>query len=469
LFTVAAVGGTPVRLTHDDASVDSTPVWSPDGLWIAFASHPGLRDEAPTSLWRIAAPELTPAATVTPTLGATATATPVPTSAPTPTPVPTATPTPAPTRTASPTPTASDIPAAAVTWTWANWEQAAGASLDPVERDFAGQVHASLEQWLTLRSALASVVAATLDPPAWALTDADVTRQGTQRLGLALAEGVSVVTPADWRATASGEALRQWIAAHQAELYGGESAARVALVYSPRNRNPAAASTPAPSAHWNAFRAVASALYRAHIPFDVVPDTDLATRQGPALERAFQYGRSIVPSQSYVAADHAYAVLILPEVQAMSEDTAAALRFSGSRLITIGATGTYDDAWRPRTSAALAGVSQLHLTAQSASLPTWVDDGLLRSDAPESVQMHLRSLPTGWALLLVNTGSRAAEGLGVELALPAGQSVRSARLCMPGQADIEVPWSVAADGSSVHLDVPAGLDTLGLLSIVGVD
>lgn len=481
LFIVAADGGAPVRLTHDDASVDSTPVWSPDGQWIAFSSRSGLRDELPASLWRIAVPQLAPDATSTPTPAPSTTATRVPTQIPTPTPTPTPgiTLSPSPTLTRVPTTSATPVAASSTTlaWTWSDWMQAMTRSSDFAAADSAGLNNASLEQWLSLRSAVASVCATTFDKPSWVLSGVDLTRQGMQRLGLALVEGVSIVAPGDLHTPGGAgaerrDALMDWIAAHQAELYGGESAAQVALVYSPRNSDlfDASASLVADeSPHVSAFRAVAGALYRAHIPCDVVLDTDLAALQGPALDRPFQYGRAIARSQSYAPSGRSYSVLILPEIQAMSEDTAAVLRFSGSRLITIGTTGLYDELLHQRVRSALAGAAQLHLTAVNASLPTWVDDNLLSTDAPESVQMSVRTLPQGLALVLVNMDSSEVNGFRVDLRLNAGQTVAAAHFSAPSQDMVDVPFRVTADGRSMRLDIPMGLDTLGLVSIISED
>jgi Tol biopolymer transport system component len=49
LFTVAAAGGAPVRLTNDVA-IDWSPVWSPDGRFIYFSSDRGTA----MNLWRLA-------------------------------------------------------------------------------------------------------------------------------------------------------------------------------------------------------------------------------------------------------------------------------------------------------------------------------------------------------------------------------------------------------------------------------
>ena len=52
LYTVAAAGGTPVRITNDPA-IDWSPVWSPDGKFIYFSSDRGTA----MNLWRIAVDE----------------------------------------------------------------------------------------------------------------------------------------------------------------------------------------------------------------------------------------------------------------------------------------------------------------------------------------------------------------------------------------------------------------------------
>jgi Tol biopolymer transport system component/predicted Ser/Thr protein kinase len=50
LFVVAASGGVPIRLTHDQATVTLEPAWTPDGRWIVFSSN----RQGPVNLWRIA-------------------------------------------------------------------------------------------------------------------------------------------------------------------------------------------------------------------------------------------------------------------------------------------------------------------------------------------------------------------------------------------------------------------------------
>ena len=60
IFVIPAVGGKPVRITHDDNHEDGAPSWSPDGKWIAFESHKNENEDSPTSLWIIAVPNLNP-------------------------------------------------------------------------------------------------------------------------------------------------------------------------------------------------------------------------------------------------------------------------------------------------------------------------------------------------------------------------------------------------------------------------
>jgi TolB protein len=57
LFTVAADGGDPLRLTNAQGAYDGAPSWSPDRRTIAFESRIGNPDGSPgTQIWAIAAP-----------------------------------------------------------------------------------------------------------------------------------------------------------------------------------------------------------------------------------------------------------------------------------------------------------------------------------------------------------------------------------------------------------------------------
>lgn len=59
LFVIPASGGTPIRATNNSTQEDSAPSWSPDGQWLYFESRSGT-DSSPTTLWRIAAPNVRP-------------------------------------------------------------------------------------------------------------------------------------------------------------------------------------------------------------------------------------------------------------------------------------------------------------------------------------------------------------------------------------------------------------------------
>ena len=54
IYTVAAAGGSAVPVTQD-AAVDWSPVWSPDGRYIYFSSDRG----GAMNLWRIAVDQST--------------------------------------------------------------------------------------------------------------------------------------------------------------------------------------------------------------------------------------------------------------------------------------------------------------------------------------------------------------------------------------------------------------------------
>ena len=145
---------------------------------------------------------------------------------------------------------------------------------------------------------------------------------------MVLAEGANFYeTKGPQMADTAGKSYRTllfgWIAGHEAAWYASESAAQVGLLYSPRTRDLVDTTSGEPydaadSTHFAAYRKAANLLYRAHIPFDVVIDTDTAS-----------FGR--------------YQVLVAPEVQAMSDATAAALRQYSGVLVTIGDTGLYDE------------------------------------------------------------------------------------------------------------------------------
>jgi hypothetical protein len=218
----------------------------------------------------------------------------------------------------------------------------------------------------------------------------------------------------------------------------------VGLVYSPRTRDLVDSGSGSPYAvedavHFAAYRTTANLLYRAHIPFDIVLDTDVNF-----LSR--------------------YTVLILPEVQAMSDTTVSALRQFSGRILTVGDTGQYDEWLNERTLNALAGVPQQHFAQVSSALIAAANTNMVTTTATMAVQFGLRRTPGGYSIVFVNTSSAPTAAFGLELSLMDGLSLTSAHWSTPDGQEQDVPLSFTS-GSAVHMDVPAGIDTFALLTI----
>jgi len=321
---------------------------------------------------------------------------------------------------------------------------------DRVDEGETGMQGATLDQWLAFRTMIAFARAADRGKPSWILTYGYRPRDSAQLAGMVLAEGGNFYeTQGPEMAGTVGTAYRTqlfgWIAAHENALYGGGSAAQVGLVYSPRNRDLLDSGSGdyydvQDSTHFAAYRAAANLLYRAHVPFDVVLDTDTA-----AFDR--------------------YAVLILPEVWGMDDATVAALRAFPGRLITIGDTGRYDEWLNERDENALAGVPQQHFATVNSALVAAADTGLLSTDAPPEIQMGLRRTPDGYALVLVNTAAAPTDAFTLDLRLPDGVTIMTAHLSTPEGTETDVAFAISGDSHTVHLDVPAGVDTLALLTL----
>jgi len=321
---------------------------------------------------------------------------------------------------------------------------------DRVDEGETGMQGATLDQWLAFRTMIAFARAADHGKPSWILTYGYRPRDSAQLAGMVLAEGGNFYeTQGPEMAGTVGTAYRTqlfgWIAAHENALYGGGSAAQVGLVYSPRNRDLLDSGSGdyydvQDSTHFAAYRAAANLLYRAHVPFDVVLDTDTA-----AFDR--------------------YAVLILPEVWGMDDATVAALRAFPGRLITIGDTGRYDEWLNERDENALAGVPQQHFATVNSALVAAADTGLLSTSAPPEIQMGLRRTPDGYALVLINTAAAPTDAFTLDLRLPDGVTIMTAHLSTPEGTETDVAFAISGDSHTVHLDVPAGVDTLALLTL----
>lgn len=318
-----------------------------------------------------------------------------------------------------------------------------------------GMSSATLDQWLSFRTMIAFACGADRGKPSWILTYGYQPRDSAQLAGMVLAEGASFYeTKGPDMAATVGEAYRSqlfsWIALHEIDLYRGQSAAQVGLVYSARTRDLLDGVSGEhydvqDSVHFAAYRTVANRLYRAHIPFDVVLDTDVS---------------AFTPSSRY-------SVLIVPEVQAMSNATAAALRSFRGRLITIGDTGRYDEWMNERAQNALAGAPQDPFTTATApGILTIANTGLLTTTAPPQVQLSWRRSQIGYSLVIVNTASTPAGAFSVSVSgsVWAGCYIAQVRLAKPGSPDVAL--SCLWQSGRLCLDVPAGIDTLAVLSVM---
>ena len=263
---------------------------------------------------------------------------------------------------------------------------------DRMDAGQTGMKNATLDQWLSFRTMIAFARAVDRGKPSWILSYGYEPRDSAQLAGMVLAErGNFYETKGPQMADTVGAVHRaglfKWIAEHEQTLYGGESLAQVGLLYSPRTRDLVDTTSGGPynlsdSIHFAAYRIAANLLYRARIPFDVVIDTDVA-----------RYQR--------------YQVLIIPEVQAMSDAIAAEIRRFRGRLITIGSSGQYDEWLNPRPTAALADLAQRHFPTVDPAIPVAANTGLLASQARQSCRSVLRSNPSGYSIVLVNLAANS--------------------------------------------------------------
>lgn len=324
---------------------------------------------------------------------------------------------------------------------------------DRMDHGETGMQEASLDQWLAFRTMIAFARAADRGKPSWILTYGCRARDSAQLAGFVLAEGANFYENkgpqmADSVGRRPRSALFGWIAAHEADFYDADSAAEVGLLYSPRNRDlldtvagePYAAED---SIHFAAYRAAARELYRSHVPLDVVLDTDV--------ERFAQYR-----------------VLIAPNLDLMSEATAAALRSFPGRLITIGSTGRHDEWFSARPRGALHERAQTHFKSAAPKLAAAADTGLLKTTAPAAVQIGLRRAADGYRLLIVNTGPTPAPAFTVSLRagnVPAAPAAAAAQLSAPGGLTMAAPVTGGKSTGAVTLTVPPGIETVALLTL----
>lgn len=345
---------------------------------------------------------------------------------------------------------------------------------DRMDHGETGMLSATLAQWLAFRTMVAFARAVDGDKPSWILTYGCTPRDAAQLAGLTLAEGANFYENRGPQMAASvGRTFRTqlfaWIADHEESFYGSAPAAEVGLLYSPRNRDLLDMLSGQPYAvqgshHFAAYRGAARALYRAHIPFDVVLDTDTARMA-------------------------CYRVLIAPGLALMSDATAAALHAFDGKLITVGTNGSCDEwlGWRDRP--ALHGRTQLHINAPSAVLSRLADTHLLATTAPADLQIGLRLAPVGWQLVLVNTTPAPLPPFTITLRIgclsPSGAApgppvlasgitaMLSSPGSRPGEAPVALPVTAGVENITVHVPaapkvVPAfatGFDALGLITV----
>ena len=139
---------------------------------------------------------------------------------------------------------------------------------------------ASLDQWLAFVTMIRWARGADTGKPSWVLTYGYQPADAERLAGVILAEGANYYeTRGPSMADSVGADYRQrifsWTSAHQGALYGGESAATLALAYSPRTRDLLDEGAgdlyePEDAPFFREYRQAAATLLRHHIPFDIV-------------------------------------------------------------------------------------------------------------------------------------------------------------------------------------------------------
>lgn len=325
---------------------------------------------------------------------------------------------------------------------------------DRMDQGETGMQAATLDDWLAFRTMIAFARAADEGKPSWILTYGYQPRDSAQLAGLVLAEGANFYETkgpqmADTVDSAFRTQLFQWIADHESALYDTQSVAEVGLLYSPRTRDLVDTVSGEPydvqdSVHFAAYRAAANLLYRAHLPFDVVIDTNHAA-----------FAR--------------YRVLIVPEVQTMSDATLAALRAFPGRLLVVGESGVYDE-WRQfRSAERWAGSQHHHVPQVTPEVINLANTGLLQTDAAAAVQVAIHRYEKGYALLIVNTAVTPTTSVALTLTLRPQEVVTGVRLAPLTGQERDLPFTPTSGDRRLQLLLPAGIETSALLTIVTTD
>ena len=121
--------------------------------------------------------------------------------------------------------------------------------------------------------------------------------------------------------------------------------------------------------------------------------------------------------------------------------------------------------WRSRSAGALAGVTQHHFAELNPASIALAETGLLATQAPPSVQIGLRRSQDAYSLVLVNTARNKTQAFPISLRLAEGEDVAGAHLDILGGGQAAVPFTVLPERRTVSFEVPAGIDTVGLLTL----
>jgi hypothetical protein len=322
---------------------------------------------------------------------------------------------------------------------------------DRVDEGETGMQDATLDQWLAFATMIKWARGADAGKPSWVLTYGYQAADAERLAGVILAEGANYYETrgpsmddsvgADYR-----QRIFSWIAAHQEALYGGESAATVALAYSPRTRDlldQGAGDLYAPeeAPFFYEYRQAAATLLRNHVPFDIV-----ILDEGMSASRLADYG-----------------TLILPNIAAMSDAEAAAVRDfadGGGRVIRIGETGLSNEWLEPRATAPLAGVPSIFI--DTVTTEDGADAAQIETNLTPWVHLSLRQTGDGLQLVLVNLGQDAVQDAQISVRLPEGAQVQGVSASAPDEDALATDYAV--ENGHLRLTL-ADLPVLSLLEV----
>jgi len=329
---------------------------------------------------------------------------------------------------------------------------------DRVDEGQTGMQDATLDEWLAFATMIKWARGADKGKPSWILTYGYQMSDAERLAGVILAEGANYYeTRGPSMADSVGADYRQrifsWTAAHQEALYGGESAALVALAYSPRTRDLLDQGAgdlyePEGAPFFREYRQAAATLLRNHIPFDIV-----ILDEGLSSDRLADYQ-----------------TLILPNVPAMSNAEAAVICGfvqGGGEVVSVGETGARDEWFESRTANALAGLPSTSIeTATSEegaeALSAAADAGQIVTPLALWVHVGLRETSDGLQLVLVNLGQDAVGDAQLSVRLPEGAQVETVSASSPDGDALAVDYAV--EGGYLRLTL-ADLPVLSLLEV----